>query len=99
VYRSKTQKKPQQKRVAVPVTCLETRAVHLEMAWGLDNDMFLKAFTRTSHHGVPKEVISNRGTNFIDVVGELKKQVSQLDRQKLESNSNMEIQPTSCFTF
>ena len=55
------------------------------MARGLDTDTFLNAFTRfTSRRGVPKEVISDRGTSFVGGVGELKKLVSQLDRQKLE---------------
>lgn len=54
------------------------------MAWGLDTDTFLIAFTRfTSRRGVPKEVISDRGTNFVGAVGELKKLASQLDRQQL----------------
>ena len=58
--------------------------MHLEMAWGLDTDTFLNAFSRfTSRRGVPKEVISDRGTNFVGAVGELKKLVSQLDRQQL----------------
>ena len=58
------------------------------MAWGLDTDTFLNAFTRfTSRRGVPKEVISDRGTNFVGAVGELKKLASQLDRQKLESKT------------
>jgi len=62
--------------------------MHLEVAWGLDTDTFLNAFTRfTSRCGVPKEVISDRGTNFVGAVGELKKIVSQLDRQKLESKT------------
>ena len=69
-------------------TCLETRAVHLEIAWGLDTDTFLNALTRfTSHREVPKVVISDRGTNFVGAVGELKILVSQLDRQKLESKT------------
>ena len=60
--------------------------MHLEMAWGLDTDTFLNAFTRfTSHRGVPKEVISDRSMNFVGAVGELKKLVSQLDRQKLRA--------------
>ena len=47
------------------------------MAWGLDIDTFLNAFARfTSHRGVPKEVISDRGTNFVGAVGELKKLAS-----------------------
>ena len=44
-------------------TCLETQAVYLEMAWVLDTDTFLNAFACfTSRRGVPKEVISDRGT-------------------------------------
>ena len=77
-------RKPRQKRWLCLFTCLETRAVHLEIGWGLDTDTFLNAFTRfTSRRGVPKEVISDRGTNFVGAVGELKKLVSQLDRQQL----------------
>jgi len=58
------------------------------MAWGLDTDTFLNAFTRfTSRSGVPKEVISDRGRNFVGAVGELKKPVGQLDRQKIESTT------------
>ena len=58
--------------------------MHLEMTWGLDTDTFLNAFARfTSRRGVPKEVISDRGTNLVGAVGELKKLVSQLDRQQL----------------
>ena len=58
------------------------------MAWGLDTDTFLNAFTRfTSRRGVPKEAICDRGTNFVGAVGELKKLVSQLDRQKLDSKT------------
>ena len=55
-----------------------------EMAWGLDTDTFLNAFARfTSRRGVSKEVISDRGTNFVGAVGELKKLVSRIDRQQL----------------
>ena len=58
--------------------------MHLEMAWGLDTDTFLNAFTRfISRREVPKEVISDRGSNSVGAVGELKKLVSQLDRQQL----------------
>ena len=58
------------------------------MAWGLDTDTFLNGFSRfTSCREVPKEVIRNRGTNFVGAVGELKKLVSQLDRQKRKSKT------------
>ena len=69
-------------------SCLETRSVHLEMAWGLDTDTFLNAFNHSfSRRGIPKELISDRDTYFGCAVDELKKLVSQLDRQKLEKKT------------
>ena len=66
-------------------TCLTTRAVHLEVAWGLDTDSFLNAFRRfTSRRGIPKEVISDNGTNFVGAVNELKDLIRLLDREKIQ---------------
>ena len=65
--------------------CLSVRAVHLEMAWGLDMDRFLNAFTQfTSRRGVPKEVLSDCGTNFVGAVNELKQLCRQLDKEKIQ---------------
>ena len=51
-------------------------------------DTLLNAFARfTSRRGVPKEVISVRGTNFVGTVGEFKKLASQLDRQHLQNRT------------
>ena len=78
-------RKTRQKRWLCLFTCLETLTAHLEMAWGLDTDTFLNAFARfTSRHRVPKEVISDRGTNFVGAVGEITKLTSQLDRRHLQ---------------
>ena len=88
LYTVQGRRKPRQKRWLCLFTCLETRAVHLEMAWGLDTDTFLNAFVRfTSRRGVPKEVISDRGTNFVGAVGEFKRLASQLDRQQLQNKT------------
>ena len=63
-----------QKRYLCLFTCLASRAVHLEMAFGLDTDSFLRAFTRMCHRrGVPEEMISDNGTNFVGANQELLK--------------------------
>ena len=74
-----------QKRYLCLFTCLATRAIHLEMAWGLDTESFLNAFTRfTSRRGVPKEMISDNGTNFVGAVNELRELVDQLDQNQIQ---------------
>ena len=73
------------KRWLCVFTCFSTRAVHLEVAWGLDTDSFLNALTRfTSRRGVPKEMVSDNGTNFVGAVNELNELVGQLDKDKIQ---------------
>jgi len=60
------------KRYFCLFTCLASRAVHLELALGLDTDSFLRAFDRMcNQRGVPEEMISDNGTNFVGVNQEL----------------------------
>ena len=73
-----------QKRWLCLFTCLATRAIHLEMAWALDTESFLNCFTRfTSRRGVPSEVTSDNGTNFVGVVKEIRDLVNQLDSDRI----------------
>ena len=54
-------------------TCIATRAVRLELAYGLDTDSFMNAFYRmTSRRGLPDEIYSDNGTNFKESDNELK---------------------------
>ena len=77
-----------QNRYLCMFTCLSVRAVHLEMAWQLDTDSFLNAFTRfISRRGVPKEVVSDNGTNFVGAVNKLKTLVSELDEEKIKGKT------------
>jgi len=58
--------KPQRKRYLFLFTCLATRVVHLEIAYGLDVDSFLNALQRMiNRRGVPEEILSDNGTNFV----------------------------------
>ncbi len=77
--------KRREKRWLCLFTCLLCRAVHLEMAYGLDTDSFLRCFSRmTSRRGYPSEIVSDRGTNFIGAARELKELVENLDVNKIQ---------------
>ena len=76
--------KRREKRYLCLFTCLATRAVHLEIAFGLDTDSFLNAFYRmTSRRGLPEEMFSDNGTNFKGADRELKTLLSELDEPKI----------------
>ena len=61
--------------------CLASRAVHLEMAFGLAVDSFLRAFHRMiSRRGMPGEIISDNGTNFVAAEKELGKLTNKTEK-------------------
>lgn len=73
------------KRYLCLFTCLSTRAVHLEIAYGLDTDTFLNAFYRfVSRRGEPEEVFSDNGTNFVGASRELKELFRLIDKSKVQ---------------
>ena len=72
----------QQKRYMCVITCLQTRACHLEIAFSLTTDGFLQAFTRfCKRRGVSTEVVSDNGGNFVCAERELRDAVKQLNNQ------------------
>ena len=59
---------------------MSTRAVHLEMAYGLDTDSFLNAFNRMiNRRGYPEEVFSDNESNFVGADRELSGLVRNLE--------------------
>ena len=82
-----------QKRYLCLFTCLATRAVHLEMAYALDTDSFLNAFYRmVNRRGLPREMLSDNGGNFVGGNKELSDLVKQLDQDKIaKSTANQGI--------
>ena len=90
------------KRYLCLFTCLVSRAVHLEMAYGLDTNSFLNAFFRMAdRRGVPQEMLSDNAGNFTAADKELKELCSQFDKKRLKkcfANNNVKwsfIPPTA----
>jgi ribonuclease HI len=76
------------KRYLCLFTCLSTRAVHLEMAYGMDTGAFLNAFYRmTNRRGLPTDVISDNGTNFVGAVSELKELFQKIDKNAVRRSA------------
>ena len=72
------------KRYLCLLTCLTTRAVHLEMSYSLDTSSFINAFYRmTSRRGTPRYVICDNGTNFTGAERELRELVETLNKEKI----------------
>ena len=77
--------KTQHKRYLCLFTCLQTRAVHLELSYALTTDSFLQAYVRfTNRRGVPIDVISDNGTNFVGATNELAQLVKRLDAEAIQ---------------
>ena len=62
-----------------------SRAVHLELAFGLDTDAFLNAFYRmVNRRGLPQEVVSDNGGYFVGAEKELRELAKNLDEDKIQ---------------
>jgi hypothetical protein len=84
IFTKQGRSKARMKRYLCLFTCLATRAVHLEMAWGLDTDSFLCAFDRfVNRRGKPIHVLSDNGLNFVGANKELKTMLAQMDQRKI----------------
>ena len=82
------------KRYLCLFLCLQTHCVHLEMAWSLETDGFLKALTRmVARRGWPRDMLSDNGTNFVRGHNELQELLVQhLDQdiiQRMTSNNGI----------
>ena len=77
------------KRWGALFTCLNKRAVHLEIVWDLATDSFklaLRGFC--SRTGYPHIIQSDNGTNFVGVESELKTALKGLDKNRTEEEVN-----------
>ncbi|CAH8641369.1 unnamed protein product [Schistosoma bovis] len=65
-------------------TCLQTRAVRLEVAFNLSIYAFIMALIRfIGRRGTPKEIYSDNGTNFVGATSELRANMSVWDKHRI----------------
>ena len=65
-------------------TCLNTRAVHLEMAVDLTTMEFVQVLRRFfSIHGYPAVLLSNNGSQMVGAARELREMIQGLDSDQL----------------
>ncbi|XP_017489493.1 PREDICTED: uncharacterized protein LOC108377740 [Rhagoletis zephyria] len=63
--------------------CLATRAMHLEVVSDLTTDAFIAALKRfVSRRGLPSDMHSDNGTNFIGANRELMKSFKQMSKSR-----------------
>ena len=81
------------KRYPCLFTCLLCRVVHLEIADGMDTNLFLNDFYRMlNRRGLPPEVLSDNGTNIVGGNTELKELINNFEKNKIKmSTANKEI--------
>ena len=73
-----------EKRWGVIFTCLTVRAVHLEVAHTLSTGSCIAAVRRfIARRGVPREIISDCGTNFVGTARELRDAIAGVDHEAL----------------
>ncbi|XP_071476616.1 uncharacterized protein [Diadema antillarum] len=72
------------KRYGCLFTCLNCRAVHLEVANTLDTDSFINALRRfISRRGKPSKIISDNGSNFRGAERELRENLESLSQTRV----------------
>lgn len=72
------------KRYGCLFTCLNTRAVHIEISHSLSTDSFISAFQRfTSRRGLPQKVFSDNGTNLVAGEVEIRKAIEKWNQSKI----------------
>jgi len=88
-FTKQTGRRAKEKRYLCLFTCLEVRAVHLEIAYSLDTDSFINALIRfISRRGTPQKIYSDNGRNFVGASNEINRYVSNISQNKIAVRFN-----------
>ena len=86
-------KRSQVKRYVIVFACMNTRAIHLELAEDLSMDGFLNCFTRfEARRGLPELIRSDNGGNFKAAAAELRSLFEAWDKSLVEERGYGDIQ-------
>ncbi|CAH8630974.1 unnamed protein product [Dicrocoelium dendriticum] len=73
-----------EKRYGCLFTCLQTRAVHIELSCTLNTDSFIMALMRfVDRRGTPAEIFSDNGSNFVGAVAELRAATKEWSQRRI----------------
>jgi len=79
------QGRSQVKRYGCLFTCLNIRAIHIEIAHSLDTSSFINALRRfISRRGIPEQIRSDNGTNFVGGERELREAIESWNQHKID---------------
>ena len=82
-----------EKRWGAIFVCMNSRAIHLEVARSLETDDFILVLMRfLNRRGHVKELRSDNGSNFVEADREIKKGIEQIDKEKV----GKELQQRGC---
>ena len=75
-----------EKRYGIIFSCMNSRAIHLEMLYSLTTDSFINAFRRfISRRSSVKRIRSDNGTNFVGANKELSESIKAWNNKHMES--------------
>ena len=80
------QRRSEAKRYGAMFTCMNSRAVHIEVTHNLDTNSFKQALRGTfARRGNIRTIYSDNGNNFIGADNELKRAFEEMDNEKIQA--------------
>ena len=80
-----------EKRYGLLITCMATRAAHIEVSHSLDTESFIMALRRfIARRGKPSTILSDNGSSFIGAERELKRAMDEWNQARIQDTLSQE---------